>query len=92
MAVSLLLSLALAAADPSVAAARTVSHDVAEKSADAGDKMICKKFLETGSLVKGTRICKTKSEWQHSRDDVRTGMSMSGQMSCASGNGGACFQ
>jgi hypothetical protein len=92
MAISLLLYLALAAADPSAGGSPNVVRDASEKAADASDKVVCKKFLDTGSLVKGTRICKTKAEWQHSRDDVRTGMSMTGQMSCASGNGGACFQ
>ncbi|HEV7233550.1 MAG TPA: hypothetical protein VGN36_04840 [Sphingorhabdus sp.] len=28
-----------------------------------GDKVICKRSLETGSLVRKKRICHTKSEW-----------------------------
>ncbi len=42
-----------------------------EKSADASDKVICKKFLETGSLVRGYKICKTKRDWERDRDDLR---------------------
>ncbi|MDO6413297.1 hypothetical protein Q4F19_02780 [Sphingomonas sp. BIUV-7] len=96
MTTSLLLFLALAAADPTTGTAGAPPAPArvatAEKSADATDKVICKKFLETGSLVKGYRVCKTKAEWQQGRDDVRKTMTMTGQMSCASGNGGACFQ
>lgn len=69
MIASLLLALALAAGDAPTAPVR----DVAEKSADARDTMICKKFIETGSLVKGKRICKTKAAWDHDRDNVRAG-------------------
>lgn len=42
-----------------------------EKAADPADKVICKKFLETGSLVRGYRVCKTKVEWQRERDLIR---------------------
>jgi hypothetical protein len=42
-----------------------------EKAADPGDKMICKKFLETGSLVRGYKTCKTKRDWDRDRDDLR---------------------
>jgi hypothetical protein len=66
---SLLLLLALAAADPQAGAVGKA--DVGERSADARDKVLCKKFLETGSLVKGTRICKTKAEWEKDRDNAR---------------------
>ncbi len=45
--------------------------DAGEKAADPGDKIICKKFLETGSLVRGYKTCKTKREWEHDRDDLR---------------------
>jgi hypothetical protein len=53
------------------AVAAAPQKDVGEKSADPGSKMICKKFLETGSLVRGYRVCKTKTEWQRGRDLVR---------------------
>lgn len=59
---SLLLLLAAAQAGP----------DAAERSADKQDKVICKRFLETGSLVRGYRTCKTKREWERERDALRT--------------------
>ncbi len=62
--------------------------DAGEKSADAGDKVICKKFLETGSLVRGYKTCKTKREWEHERDDLRQSNVVD---SCrARADGGAC--
>lgn len=52
-----------------------------EKAADARDKVICKRFTETGSLVKGYRICKTKAEWEAERATTRSNMT-SGGNSC----------
>jgi hypothetical protein len=34
-----------------------------EKAKAGGDKVICKKFQETGSLVKKKKRCFTESEW-----------------------------
>lgn len=60
-----------------------------ERAADAQDKQICKRFVETGSLVRGYRVCKTKREWERSRDDIRS-RSGAGSASCRDGaNGGA---
>ena len=62
----------LAISGAAVAAAPTASADKAEKTADAGDKMICKRFVETGSLVKGYRTCKPKWEWERERENLRS--------------------
>jgi hypothetical protein len=40
-------------------------------SAAPGDKMICKRFLRTGSLVDGYRTCKTKKEWDREHDNLQ---------------------
>jgi hypothetical protein len=55
----------------SAAMAAPPPRDAAEKATDPRDKIVCKRFLETGSLVKGQRICKTKAEWQADRDAAR---------------------
>ncbi|MDB5720315.1 MAG: hypothetical protein JWP15_933, partial [Alphaproteobacteria bacterium] len=52
----LLASVGLLAA---VAAAASAAPRQPEKAVDGRDKLICKRFLETGSLVKGYRTCKT---------------------------------
>jgi hypothetical protein len=67
MAVTVLLlsSVAAAAAPP----AQPGEH---EKSADSADKMICKRFAVTGSLVSSKKICKTKADWQRDRDELRS--------------------
>ncbi|MDO6412912.1 hypothetical protein Q4F19_00810 [Sphingomonas sp. BIUV-7] len=59
--------------------AATLPRDAPEHAADASDKVICKKFIRTGSLVDGYRICKTKADWQRDRDNARS-----------LGTGGAC--
>jgi len=73
-----------------VDAPSTAAMDAPEKSADAGEKMICKKFLETGSLVKGVRVCKTKADWERGRDNIRAGFNASQSCSLAA-EGGSCF-
>lgn len=82
---SLLLLFALAAADPQA----TPVAATAVKSADARDKIICKKFLETGSLVKGYRTCKTRDEWERERANIR--QNTGNANSCVNGEGmGGC--
>jgi len=65
------------------------ARDEAEKSADSQDKIICKRFLETGSLVKGTRTCKPKRDWERERDAARQQSTMSGSCGQA-GSGTSC--
>lgn len=60
--------------------------DQGQRSAEDRSKVICRKFAETGSLVKTYRICKTKVEWDLGRDHVREGMS-SNPASCGSASG-----
>ena len=51
--------------------------------------MICKRFVDTGSLVRGTRVCKTKHEWELDRAQIRA--KGPGIDSCRSrANGGEC--
>jgi hypothetical protein len=58
-----------------------------DKVSDAA-KPICKRFLETGSLVKGYRVCKTKAEWDRERDNIRNNANTSS--ACSSGESGRC--
>ena len=64
-------------------------RDAAEHAADPRDRVICKRFLETGALVRGYRTCKTKAEWDRDRDSLRDTPSP-GDSCSARGNGGAC--
>jgi hypothetical protein len=41
------------------------------KVSERGEKIVCKKFLETGSLVRGYRECKTEAEWARERANLR---------------------
>ena len=78
---------ALAVAGPAVAAMDQKKNE-AERSADTSDKVICKRFAETGSLVSSHRVCKTKREWDQERDEIRASVRASG--ACNTGNG-PCF-
>ena len=65
------------------------ARDEPERSADSGSKTICKKFIRTGSLVDGYRVCKSKREWQNDRDDLRQ-MSVSDSCSDRANGGQLC--
>ena len=58
--------------DVALAAPRTAASDGPERASDPRNKIICKRFIETGSLVKGYRACKTKWEWERERENLRT--------------------
>ena len=80
----ILLLLSLAAADPQAVPAATPP----KKPATSPDKIICRTFPETGSLVRTTKVCKAKREWDTDRANLRAGP---GVDSCRNaGNGGPC--
>jgi hypothetical protein len=63
----------------------------ASAKADQRDRVICRRFLRTGSLVDGYRTCKTRAEWDREHENVQH---FSVSDSCAHrGEGGAgCAQ
>ena len=67
-------ALLLVVAVPAVANAKPPRDpaDLGEKASDDKDKMICKRFLETGSLISSHRTCKPKREWERSRANTGT--------------------
>jgi hypothetical protein len=86
---AIFLSIALLAAAAAGGQQPPVRADSGEHAADPRNKMICKRFLETGSLVRGYRTCKTKAEWDRERDNIRNTRTNSDSCSLR-GNGGAC--
>jgi len=72
----------------SAATAEEPKREVAEKAADNADKMICKRFTKTGSLVDSYRACKTKREWDRERENIHQ---LGSTSSCRLlGEGGSC--
>jgi hypothetical protein len=45
--------------------------DTPQRAADPANKIICKTFTRIGSLADRYRTCKTASEWQRERDNLR---------------------
>lgn len=85
---SLAAAILLLTSVSAAAAAEPQKADQPEKSADSGDKLICKRFVETGSLVRANRVCKTKRDWERERDNLR---SVNNSNSCANfGVTGSC--
>ena len=72
----------------SAATAEQPKREVAEKASDNEDKMICKRFAKTGSLVDSYRSCKTKREWERERENIHQ---LGSTSSCRLlGDGGTC--
>ncbi|RSV18322.1 hypothetical protein CA236_09580 [Sphingomonas sp. ABOLG] len=63
---TLLLTLLVAA--PGQVPDKPSKREVAERSADPANKMICKRFQRIGSLVGTNRVCKTKRDWDVERE------------------------
>jgi hypothetical protein len=61
--------------------------DAPETAAGNPDKVVCKRFLKTGSLVDGYRTCKTKKEWERERDNVKQ---INWSSPCRSAESGTC--
>jgi hypothetical protein len=59
----------LAAATAAQSAPRDT--DTPQHAADPGGKIVCKTFTRIGSLADRYRTCKTASEWQRERDNLR---------------------
>lgn len=70
----LVLIALMAAIGPSLAvAAPAASAEPAVKPAFDDEKLICRKQVETGSLVRGKRVCMTRAEWAKLGDAARDG-------------------
>lgn len=70
---TLILSLALAAAAPEAAA----SPQTTSETKPAKPKMVCRANKSTGSRLK-SRICKTQEEWDGQQSDVRNDARLKG--------------
>ena len=70
------------------AQAREPTRASAERAADDQDRIICKKFAVTGSLLATYKECKKKRDWERERNNIRSPSTTSG--SCASAESGSC--
>ena len=81
------LAFACALISASAAQAAPGGVDAPEKAADARDKIVCKRFVKTGSLADSYRTCKTKWEWEAERENVRQ---INWSSPCRSAESGSC--
>jgi hypothetical protein len=79
---SILLLMSLYGAAPQLAPSATP----AKQASNNLDKVICRRFTVTGSLVSSYKTCKTRREWDREHEALRTGP---GSNSCGSGGIGA---
>ena len=68
---SMIFVLASVAAAASAAYAAPVVSGTSAKAADPRSQIICRRFVRTGSLVDGYRVCKTRGEWDREQENVR---------------------
>ena len=59
--------------------------------ADQRDRIICRRFVRTGSLVDGYRTCKTRAEWDREHENVQH-FSVSDSCSHRGEGGAGCAQ
>lgn len=71
----------------------TAKPQAGAETRDPRDELVCKRSVETGSLVRSTKICKTRRQWDSDRAAVRESRSGPGGNACrdAANGGGACF-
>lgn len=58
-----------------------------ERVSDPDDKIICKRYTETGSLVRVRKVCGTKADWEKKREDLHN---LSVVNSCRLASEGGC--
>jgi hypothetical protein len=68
---SIIFVLASAAAAASATYAAPVATGNSGKAADPRNQIVCHRFVRTGSLVDGYRVCKTRGEWDREHENVR---------------------
>ena len=57
------------------------------RSADPRDRIVCRRFVRTGSLVDSYRTCKTNREWQREHENLQQ---LSVSNSCRDQSGMGC--
>ena len=67
---STLLACLVMASTPAISAepSRSGASPVAQ---DSRDRVVCRRFLRTGSLVDSYRTCKTNREWQREHENLQ---------------------
>lgn len=83
--VTILLGCALAMASQAQAGSTNTNEN--EQAAASRDKVICKRFAKTGSLVATYKTCKTKWEWDRERENLRQSSSST---ACQPGSSTPC--
>jgi hypothetical protein len=68
---SMIFALASMAAAAGAAYAAPVATGTSGKAADPRNQIVCHRFIRTGSLVDGYRVCKTRGEWDREQENVR---------------------
>ena len=55
-------------------------------TAPAAEKKVCRRFAETGSFVRKTKICRTQAEWRQVEENAReTGREMQARIATERG-------
>jgi hypothetical protein len=67
----LVFTVAVIGAAASTASAAPPARGSSAGSGDQRDRVICRRFLRTGSLVDGYRTCKTRAEWDREHENLQ---------------------
>ncbi|KQS03023.1 hypothetical protein ASG11_01060 [Sphingomonas sp. Leaf357] len=80
------LAVAMAVSGPVGAQTEVVTRATAKVKTDDSSTMVCKREVDTGSLVAKRKICKTKADWD--REMLRARDSMRPTQSCRGSQAG----
>ena len=69
-----LMMVACALTVGTLAPAQTPNRRPIQEAAGPGDEIICRRFLRTGTLADYYRVCKSRSEWERERRNIRQGI------------------
>lgn len=67
------------------AAPQTATDGNDTAAAKPAEKKICRKQIETGSLIKGKKMCFTAKQWQQMADNARDEVERNASMGSRSG-------
>ena len=67
----LLFAIASAAAAAGAAFAAPSTQGTTARADDPRSQIVCRRYVRTGSLVDGYRVCKTRADWDRELQNVR---------------------
>jgi hypothetical protein len=76
----------------SLSAAQAPQRRPIQEATGPGDEIVCRRFLRTGTLASYYRTCKSRSEWDRERRNIRQGINQVDACRDRANGGALCMQ